>query len=247
MSTIIEGIDESLVQRICILRDGIVKGKYVLYWMKHAVRAHENPALDVALQSSAKLSLPLLVYHEIAEDEPYASDRRFAFEIEGARDVQQELLLRSIDYLFYIQRRHANSLLEQLAGEAAVIVAEDMPVPSERVAKQRLIDNSTAPILLVDTACIVPMQVAGKPYTRAFAYRQATAKERASRLKAIYNEIDYRPAPLPKGIFAATQISLEQLDLKSLLAPLDIDCRRRCKSAEIQRGCSKNPFKFAWS
>lgn len=231
MSAILDIFSDFLRQRISIFRDGKIEGKYVLYWMKHAVRAHENPALDVALQISKNLSLPLLVYQEISEEEPYASERRFAFEIDGARDVQQELRQRSIDYLFWIQRRNSSRLLDKLAAEAAIVVAEDMPVPSERHAKQRLHDNSDVPIWLVDTACIVPMQVAGKPYDRAFVYRQRTAEERASRLEAAYNEIDYRPSPMPNLELPEATIALAHLDLtlllssglSSLLASLDID------------------------
>jgi deoxyribodipyrimidine photolyase len=231
LSAILDIFSDFLRQRISIFRDGKIEGKYVLYWMKHAVRAHENPALDVALQISKNLSLPLLVYQEISEEEPYASERRFAFEIDGARDVQQELRQRSIDYLFWIQRRNSSRLLDKLAAEAAIVVAEDMPVPSERHAKQRLHDNSDVPIWLVDTACIVPMQVAGKPYDRAFVYRQRTAEERASRLEAAYNEIDYRPSPMPNLELPEATIALAHLDLtlllssglSSLLASLDID------------------------
>ncbi len=227
LSTILDIFSDFLRQRISIFRDGRIEGKYVLYWMKHAVRAHENPALDVALQISENLSLPLLIYQEISEEEPYASERRFAFEIEGAREVQQELLQRSIDYLFWIQRRNACRFLDKLAAEAAIVVAEDMPVPSERDAKQRLHDNSEVPIWLVDTACIVPMQVAGKAYDRAFVYRQQTAKERASRLEAVYDEIDYRPSRMPKLELPDERIALEHIDLtallSSLLPSLDID------------------------
>lgn len=218
LSAILDIFSDFLRLRISIFRDGKIEGKYVLYWMKHAVRAHENPALDVALKISENLSLPLLVYQEISEEEPYASERRFAFEIEGARDVQQQLRQRSIDYLFWIQRRNASRLLDSLSAEAAIVVAEDMPVPSERDAKQRLRDNSEVPIWLVDTACIVPMQVAGKACDRAFVYRQQTAKERAARLEVAYDEIDYRPSPMPKLELLEEQIALERLDLTSLLS-----------------------------
>lgn len=46
----------------------------------------------------------------------------------------------------------ASRLLDNLAAEAAIVVAEDMPVPRERDAKQRLHDNTEVPIWLVDTS-----------------------------------------------------------------------------------------------
>ncbi|CAM6006255.1 unnamed protein product [Sphagnum balticum] len=223
VSAIIEALSEFLRQRTYILRDGNIEGKYVLYWMKNAVRAHENPALDVSLQISAILSLPLLVYQEISEKEPYASDRRFAFEIEGARDVQEEFSKRKIDYLFWIQRYNQPPVLNKLASEAAIVIGEDMPVPSERAAKQRLADASTTPLWLVDTACIVPMKTAGKAYTRAFAYRQATARERSERLKASYEEIEHHPPPLPTGTIDVAKLSLAESCLSDLFSTLEID------------------------
>ena len=42
-------------------------GRFVLYWMRTAVRGHENPALDVALSLANARRLPLLVYHAASE------------------------------------------------------------------------------------------------------------------------------------------------------------------------------------
>ena len=71
-------------------------GDFVLYWMHNAVRALENPALDVALLSAKQLGKPLLVYHAISERYPYASDRLHTFMLEGARDVQREFATRGV-------------------------------------------------------------------------------------------------------------------------------------------------------
>ncbi|MDG2222724.1 MAG: hypothetical protein P8L85_15195, partial [Rubripirellula sp.] len=50
-------------------------GDFVLYWMHNALRCHENPALDAAICLARQNGLPLLVYHGLSEDYPYASDR----------------------------------------------------------------------------------------------------------------------------------------------------------------------------
>ena len=42
-------------------------GAFVIYWMRTAVRAHENPALDVALLAAAQLGVPVFVYHALSE------------------------------------------------------------------------------------------------------------------------------------------------------------------------------------
>jgi hypothetical protein len=42
----------------------------VLYWMHHAVRGHENPALDAALALGNELDLPALVYQGLGGNQP---------------------------------------------------------------------------------------------------------------------------------------------------------------------------------
>jgi predicted NAD/FAD-dependent oxidoreductase len=49
-------------------------GEFVVYWLHHAMRAYENPALDVAVTTSNQVHLPFLVYQAISESYPYASD-----------------------------------------------------------------------------------------------------------------------------------------------------------------------------
>ncbi|MGM0557088.1 MAG: deoxyribodipyrimidine photo-lyase, partial [Myxococcota bacterium] len=66
-------------------------GEFVLYWMRTGVRAHENPALDVALAAARERDIPVFVYHAVSEAHPYASDRIHTFILEGARSVAAEL------------------------------------------------------------------------------------------------------------------------------------------------------------
>jgi hypothetical protein len=54
----------NLSERVRVLRTTPVRkdGDFVLYWMHHAVRGHENPALDTALTIAGQFKLPVLVY-----------------------------------------------------------------------------------------------------------------------------------------------------------------------------------------
>ena len=78
------------------------RGEYVLYWMHHAMRAHDNPALDTALALGALLDKPVLVYQGLAGTHPYNSDRHHLFILQGARDVARELAERDITYQFFL-------------------------------------------------------------------------------------------------------------------------------------------------
>jgi photolyase PhrII len=157
---------------------------FVLYWMQTAVRGHENPALDVAKWLAAKLHRPLLVYHGLSERYPYASDRHHTFILEAVNDVRRELEAQGIAYAFHLERAgHRGDYLKQLAEKAAVVVFEDFPTLPGRTFLRALKTVIEVPIIAVDTACVVPMQLVGKAYTRAFEYRDRTAKLYRDRLQ----------------------------------------------------------------
>ncbi len=65
--------------------------EFILYWMRTAIRGHENPALDVAKHEAQQQGLPLLVAAFVLTSHPYPTARRFKFWMEGLRDTQREL------------------------------------------------------------------------------------------------------------------------------------------------------------
>jgi deoxyribodipyrimidine photolyase len=79
-------------------------GEFVLYWMHHAVRGHENPALDTAVFVAGRLGLPVLVYQGSGVQHPYNSDRHPRLSWKVPRGVQQELAQRGITYRFHLTR-----------------------------------------------------------------------------------------------------------------------------------------------
>ena len=56
-------LPDHLAERVRILQPFPAerRGAYVLYWMHHAVRGHENPALDVAVWMGNRWGVPVLV------------------------------------------------------------------------------------------------------------------------------------------------------------------------------------------
>ena len=75
-------------------------GELVLYWMHHAVRAYENPALEAANHVARALELPLLVYQGLGAKHEFDSDRHHTFIMEGARDGSRALADRGIRHVF---------------------------------------------------------------------------------------------------------------------------------------------------
>jgi hypothetical protein len=62
-------------------------GRYILCWLQQALRSHDNPAIDAAIRLGNALGKPVLVYHGLREDYPFASARLHRFILGASRDV----------------------------------------------------------------------------------------------------------------------------------------------------------------
>jgi photolyase PhrII len=202
----------------------VTHGAFVIYWMRTAVRAHENPALDVALTAGQRLGLPVFVYHALSEKYPFASDRHHTFILEGARDVEAECAARGIGYAFHLERPgQRGPALRTLAAQAALVVTETFPVAPLDWLTDSLADAVSCPVWSVDTACVVPMPLVGKAHTRAFAFRDDTAAIRKARITVEWQDVvphtpAFVPTPLP-----FTPVRLAQASIPALVAECEID------------------------
>ena len=199
-------------------------GEFVLYWMNTAIRASENPALDVAVRLADQVGLPVLIYHALSERSRYASDRHHWFVLEGARDVQAALAERGVSYVFHLERPgRRGPHLRSLTARAAATVTEDMPVEPKRRFVISLKGTAAGPIFMVDTACIVPLNVLGRAYDRAFLFRQATVREYDQRISQPWvdeavGDRTWKPVDLP-----FEPVDLQSVDLAELISSCDID------------------------
>lgn len=212
--------------RIRTVQNGTIHAdrEFVLYWMHNALRAHENPALNVAISCANQHGLPLLVYQGLSERYRFASDRHHTFILEGARDVQRELACRGIPFVFHLERpQHRGPCLRELAARAALVVTEEMPVDPVTGWLDRLQSSIDTPIHAVDTSCIVPMQTVGRSYQRAFEFRKATQRLAECELNREWSEIELerKSGHLPSLPF--TPVDLSSADIPSLVAECRID------------------------
>ena len=221
---LLDGLPEVVRERVRPCSSGETAGEFVLVWMRTAVRAHENPALDAALLAADQLGLPVFVYHALSERYPYASDRHHRFILEGARDVAGQLAERGIGTAFHLERPgHRGPHLRTLAERAALVVTEDLPVPPLTTWTVALRDATSTPVWVVDTACVVPMRLVDRSVNRAFEFRRTYRAERAMRLTRTWRDHPvsrphFVPADLP-----FVPVDLQTADLTELIASCDID------------------------
>ena len=201
-----------------------LRGDCVLYWLRAAMRVGENPALDVARCIARAHDLSLLVYQSISQRYPYASDRHHRFMLEGARDVQRQMTAAGISYCFHLETpEHREPRLLELAERAALVVTEDMPTAPAQDFLAALADRTATPIACVDSACVVPMRLTGKAFTRAFEFRDATRELYKARIPLEWPEPEAQAEPFDLERLGWRGVDLQSADLAALTGECDID------------------------
>ncbi|MGB5671220.1 MAG: FAD-dependent oxidoreductase [Sedimenticolaceae bacterium] len=219
------GLPERLAERSRAIAasDAPMRGEYILYWMHHAVRGHENPALDVAISQGNRLGLPVLVYQGLSGRHLYNSDRHHTFIIEGARDAHRELSMLGVRAVFHLDESgQERSRLRELAARAALLVVEDFPAPPFKRWTMNLADAVSCPVVAVDCACIVPMRAQPKRFERAFEFRRHNQAEFDARVRLPWSPV--RPCqPVIHRDIGFDALDLQRVDIAEVCAACAID------------------------
>lgn len=203
-------------------------GEFVLLWLHHAVRAHENAALDVAIELANDLDLPVLVYQGLGGDHRFNSDRHHTFILEGARDLDGQLRERSngrIRFAFHLPEDPSSpSPLRDLVRRASVCVVEDFPAPPFPKWSASLARRAPCAVIAVDATCVVPMQSLGKAYDRAFKFRSKAWKDYLSRLREPWPEATLRTRRTLDGVDLGFEpVEFEALDIAEACSRCRVD------------------------
>ncbi|MGU3316344.1 deoxyribodipyrimidine photo-lyase [Sphingomonas sp. M6A6_1c] len=136
---------------------------YVLCWLQQALRATDNPVIDAAVRLGNALGLPVLVYHGVREDYPYASDRLHHFILGASRDLAAGCRARGLACVQHIDRadHREKGLVYRLGADAAALVLEDQPTFVARWQTERVAERIAIPTYAVNAACLVPPAVLG--------------------------------------------------------------------------------------
>jgi len=153
------------------------RGEFVLYWIQTTLRAEGNPALTFAVEQANLLGLPLLVYHGLRPDYPWASDRIHTFILESVVDLARDFAARGMQYAFYLDRgpdswpRGSVSPLVALARRSALVVTDFFPtfiVPRQIRALRAKV---APPVVAVDSCTLVPMRYHDRAHSSARSIR----------------------------------------------------------------------------
>ncbi|MBC3941566.1 deoxyribodipyrimidine photo-lyase [Sphingomonas albertensis] len=149
-------------------------GRYVLCWLQQALRARDNPVIDAAIHLGNALGLPVLVYHGLREDYPYASDRLHHFILGASRDLARDCRQRGVACIQYVDRAKAREkgLVYRLAADSAAVLVEDQPTFVARWQSERFAERVERAVFAVNAACLVPPAVLGEGIGSTTAFRR---------------------------------------------------------------------------
>lgn len=133
-------------------------GKYVLYWMQQAQRTRWNPALTAAAAKANELKLPVVVVFGLMDDYPEATERHYAFMLEGLADVTAAL--EKMGVAMVCRHMPPPDAALALAKDAAVIVTDRGYLRHLRQWRERVADEAPCRVVEIETEVVVPVEVA---------------------------------------------------------------------------------------
>ncbi|KQN40569.1 DNA photolyase [Sphingomonas sp. Leaf407] len=209
--------------RVRVANDRPIAGdaRYVLCWLQQALRATDNPVIDAAVRLGNALGLPVLVYHGVREDYPYASDRLHHFILGASRDLAAGCAARGIACVCHVDRtgHREKGLVYRLAADAAALVMEDQPTFVARWQGERVAGRVAIPAYAVNAACLVPPAVLGDGIGGRSGFLRRHEPERAAWLEAVDEPAEVAAYA---GALPFVPDALDD-DLDMLIAGLDID------------------------
>jgi deoxyribodipyrimidine photo-lyase len=159
------------------VRDGAAidsDGRCVIYWMRRAQRAYENPALEAAIALGNASEKPIVVFFALRTNHQYATARHFAFMLEGLADTAARLERRRVGFAMGLagERRAGDDFARFAAGmRPAAIVMDRNPLGSIDGWQRAIPEAIRVPVLNVDAHVIVPSAILGKEHYAARTIR----------------------------------------------------------------------------
>jgi deoxyribodipyrimidine photo-lyase len=131
---------------------------FVLYWMQQSQRAHFNHALEYAIEQANALGKPVVVAFGLMDDYPEATERHYAFMLEGLADVATQLRERGI--LFVMRKGQPKDVAVQLGRDAALVVTDRAYLRHLNQWRSHVAESVGVSMVQVETDVVVPVNVA---------------------------------------------------------------------------------------
>lgn len=148
------------IQFLSDVRAPSLGGEYVLLWVQQDVRAECNHALEIAIALANMLRLPLVAAYGLYEKFPGATERSFAFLLEGLCENERHLHVRGIPLL--VGRAPPPDVVRTLAAGASAVVCDRGYTRVVRNWRSQLASILPCPLIQVETSVVVPVCTASR-------------------------------------------------------------------------------------
>jgi deoxyribodipyrimidine photo-lyase len=183
------------------------RGKCVVYRMRRAQRALDNPALEAAIAAARALSLPVAVFFGLMRRNPRANLRHYAFMLEGLADTAARLERRGIGFIMRLcEGPRTNREFARFCAQAhpALVVADENALRGDRGWDR---DAAAAPGVAqwsVDADLIVPARLLAKEHFAARTIRPRIRERLNEFMRPVRNSAVAIPWTPPRAIRTAT-------------------------------------------
>ena len=141
----------------------------VVYWMRRAQRARDNPALNVAIEAGNLLGKPVVVFFQLLERADHANLRHYEFMRQGLRELPDHLKKRRVDLVLW---RGADGPAKFcIEVRPCLVIGDENPLRKAERATERLARELRVPFWTVDADVVVPSRLLGKEHFAARTIR----------------------------------------------------------------------------
>jgi deoxyribodipyrimidine photo-lyase len=161
-------------------------GRCVVYRMRRAQRALDNPALNTAIAAGNALGQPVVVFFGLLARHPVANLRHYTFMIEGLVGTAQKIERRGCGFVLRIcDSADSAEGFARLCTEVrpSLVICDEDPARRDAKWKQKALLYPSAPLWSVDADVIVPSVLLEKEQFAARTIRPRIGKRLPEFLK----------------------------------------------------------------
>ncbi|MCU0857150.1 MAG: deoxyribodipyrimidine photo-lyase [Pontiellaceae bacterium] len=133
-------------------------GGFVLYWMQQSQRAEWNHALEYAVERANGLGLPVAVVFGLMENYPEATERHYAFMLEGLAETFRTLEKRGIGTM--LEYGHPADVALKAGRGAALIVCDMGYLRHQAEWRVRVAEEAGCEVVEVESNAVIPVETA---------------------------------------------------------------------------------------
>ena len=204
-------------KRIKLKNKGFINedGKYVLYWMQHTQRIHDNGSFIYAIREANRLDMPLKVLFVISKTFPEGADRHYHFMLEGISELRASFEEMGID--FTVELGKFTDILSSYLEDASQLVIDKAYTRELRALRHHVVKRAKSlKVVEVENDLTVPVETA----SNKLEYAARTIRKKL--WKALENRSEF---DAPETISNKTKSHASLLDepIESIIELCDID------------------------